>query len=56
MARLGHEVFGLSDWMILEDRLDAVRFAGLSEAESEAVLWRNAAELLHWEGEAPAEP
>jgi predicted TIM-barrel fold metal-dependent hydrolase len=38
--------FGLSDWMILEDRLDAVRFAGLSAAESEAVLWGNAARLL----------
>jgi predicted TIM-barrel fold metal-dependent hydrolase len=49
--------FGQSDWMILEDRLDAVRFAGLSEAESEAVLWRNAARLLNLrEGEVPAEP
>lgn len=42
--------FGLSDWMILQDRLDAVRFAELSESESEAVLWRNAAKLLHLDG------
>jgi predicted TIM-barrel fold metal-dependent hydrolase len=42
--------YGLSDWMILEDRLDAVRFAGLTAAESEAVLSRNAARLLHVEG------
>ena len=42
--------YGLSDWLILEDRLDAVRFAGLTAAESEAVLWRNAARLLHWDG------
>jgi predicted TIM-barrel fold metal-dependent hydrolase len=38
--------YGLGDWLILEDRLDAVRFAGLTETESEAVLWRNAARLL----------
>ncbi len=41
--------FGLSDWLILEDRLDAVRFAGLNETESAAVLWRNAARLLKTE-------
>jgi hypothetical protein len=39
--------YGLSDWLILEDRLDAVRFAGLTEAVSAAILGRNAARLLH---------
>ena len=39
--------FGLSDWMILEDRLDAVRFAGLNERETQAVLAGNAQRLLH---------
>jgi hypothetical protein len=43
--------FGLSDWHILEDRLDAVRFAGLSPAVSDAVLWGNAERLLHKVGE-----
>jgi predicted TIM-barrel fold metal-dependent hydrolase len=38
--------YGLSDWMILEDRLDAVRFAGLSQQESAAILWGNASRLL----------
>lgn len=39
--------FGLSDWMILEDRLDSVRFAGLDDAELGAVLGGNARRLLH---------
>ncbi len=43
--------FGLSDWLILADRLDAVRFAGLSGTNLEAVLWRNAARLLRLGGE-----
>lgn len=38
--------YGLSDVLILHDRLDAVRYAGLSEAELEQVLWRTAAKLL----------
>jgi predicted TIM-barrel fold metal-dependent hydrolase len=39
--------YGLSDWLILADRLDAVRYAGLTEVELEKVLWQNAARLLH---------
>src|SRR5439155_4100558 len=39
--------FGLSDWMIIADRLDSVRHAGLSDDELEMVLWRNSARLLH---------
>ena len=38
--------FGLSDWMIIEDRLDSVRFAGLSRGEIEQVLFHTAASLL----------
>ena len=38
--------FGLSDWMIIADRLDSILHAGLSEAELEMVLWQNAARLL----------
>ena len=38
--------FGLSDWMIIEDRLDAVRFAALSEREMQLILHDNAARLL----------
>lgn len=38
--------FGLSDWMIVADRLDAVRGAGLTDSDIELVLWRNAARLL----------
>jgi predicted TIM-barrel fold metal-dependent hydrolase len=41
--------FGLSDWMIIEDRLDSVRFAGLSNEQLEQVLFRTAAKLLHLE-------
>jgi len=38
--------FGLSDWMIVEDRLDSVRYAGLPEHVLHAVLYGNAARLL----------
>jgi uncharacterized protein len=38
--------FGLSDWMIIEDRLDSVRLAGLSGEVLEKILFRNAATLL----------
>jgi hypothetical protein len=31
----------------LAERLDSVRFAGLTEAELEQVLWRTSATLLH---------
>jgi uncharacterized protein len=41
--------FGLSDWMIIEDRLNSVRMAGLSEEEVGMILYRNAARLLHLE-------
>lgn len=42
--------YGLSDWMIVEDRLDSVRYAGLSEDELRLVLHGNAARLLHLDG------
>jgi predicted TIM-barrel fold metal-dependent hydrolase len=38
--------FGLSDWLIIEDRLDAVRHAGLSEEQMRLILHENAAKLL----------
>jgi predicted TIM-barrel fold metal-dependent hydrolase len=38
--------FGLSDWMIIEDRLDSVRYSGLSDDELDRLLYRNAARLL----------
>ena len=38
--------FGLSDWMIIEDRLDSVRLAGLSDDMLEMILYRNAQRLL----------
>jgi predicted TIM-barrel fold metal-dependent hydrolase len=38
---------GLSDWMILADRLDAVRYAGLSDEQTQMVLGGNARRLLH---------
>jgi predicted TIM-barrel fold metal-dependent hydrolase len=38
--------FGLSDWMIIEDRLDSLRFAGLSADELQRILYGNAARLL----------
>jgi predicted TIM-barrel fold metal-dependent hydrolase len=38
--------FGLSDWMIIEDRLDSLRYAGLSQGELDRVLYANAARLL----------
>ena len=38
--------FGLSDWMIIPDRLDSILYAGLSETELDMILYRNAAELL----------
>jgi len=41
--------FGLSDWMIIEDRLDSVRFAGLSDQQLAQVLFKTAAKLLHLE-------
>ena len=41
--------YGLSDWMILADRLDSVHYARLGEADLEKILWRNAARLLHLE-------
>jgi predicted TIM-barrel fold metal-dependent hydrolase len=45
--------FGLSDWMIIEDRLDSIRYAGLSSDELEQVLFRNAARLLRLKTDAP---
>src|SRR5437660_1535939 len=39
--------FGLSDWMIIDDRLDSIRLAGLSESDVEKILYSNAAKLLH---------
>ena len=41
--------YGLSDAMILEDRLDAVRFAGLTPEQAHAICYRNAARLLNLE-------
>jgi predicted TIM-barrel fold metal-dependent hydrolase len=41
--------FGLSDWMIIEDRLDSVRLAGLSQRDIEQVLFGTAAKLLRLE-------
>ena len=41
--------YGLSDGMILEDRLDAVRFAGLTSDQTAAILHGNAARLLNLE-------
>jgi len=38
--------FGLSDWMIIEDRLDSVRLAGLSQDVMDQVLFKTAAKLL----------
>jgi uncharacterized protein len=38
--------FGLSDWMIIEDRLDSVRLAGLSERVLTSILYENAQRLL----------
>ncbi len=37
---------GLSDWMILADRLDAVRYAGISDEQTRMVLGGNARRLL----------
>jgi predicted TIM-barrel fold metal-dependent hydrolase len=39
--------FGLSDWLIIEDRLDAIRHAGLSDEQVRLILHDNAAKLLH---------
>lgn len=38
--------FGLSDWMIIEDRLDSIRLAEIDDDDREKILWRNAAKLL----------
>jgi predicted TIM-barrel fold metal-dependent hydrolase len=38
--------FGLSDWMIIQDRLDSLLYAGLSADELDRVLYGNAARLL----------
>jgi len=38
--------FGLSDWMIIDDRLDSIRLAAITDEQRERILWRNAAELL----------
>jgi predicted TIM-barrel fold metal-dependent hydrolase len=38
--------FGLSDWSIIEDRLDAIRHAGLSEGQMRLILRDNAAKLM----------
>lgn len=43
--------FGLSDWMVIDDRLDSVRLAGLSDDVLMKVLYQNAANLLHLPGE-----
>jgi predicted TIM-barrel fold metal-dependent hydrolase len=47
--------FGLSDSLILADRLDSVRYAGLNETELEQVLWRTSAKLLHLD-DIPGDP
>src|SRR3954470_19616591 len=39
--------FGLSDALILEDRLDTVRHAGLTDDQKRLILHDNAAKLLH---------
>lgn len=41
--------FGLSDWMIIEDRLDSLRFAGLPSQVTQQILFTNAAKLLQLE-------
>ena len=38
--------FGLSDWMVIEDRLDSVRLAGLAEEVLAKILHQNAEALL----------
>ena len=38
--------FGLSDWMIIEDRLDSVRYARLPDEIMQKILHQNAAKLL----------
>jgi len=39
--------FGLSDWMIIQDRLDSILYAGLPDDTIEKILYTNAAGLLH---------
>jgi len=38
--------FGLSDWMVIDDRLDSVRCAGLSDEIQQKILFDNAGKLL----------
>jgi uncharacterized protein len=38
--------FGLSDALVLRDRIDSVLHAGLSEQQRDQILWRTAAQLL----------
>jgi hypothetical protein len=38
---------GLSDWMIVGDRLDSARYPGLSDADLRQVLYGATADLLH---------
>lgn len=39
--------FGLSDWLILADRLDSLRYSDLADEQLEMILWHNPAKLLH---------